>query len=135
MFKPFEFCVPTKSIIIPHGPEWLHEIKYDGYRLRVERNGDRVRLMTRGGYWTDRYPWIVEAARKVRQKQLCSTRCRDPGGLLPSTNNRSSPQVAFYRFIPAIWNWGRPDCARSTCAHQTRRSLLKEETVYEGLHN
>jgi hypothetical protein len=39
----------------------VHEIKYDGYRLRVERNGDRVRLITRGGYnWSKRYPWIVE---------------------------------------------------------------------------
>jgi ATP-dependent DNA ligase len=34
-------------------------------------DGDRVRLITRGGYnWTDRYPWIVEAARKVRQKRF-----------------------------------------------------------------
>jgi ATP dependent DNA ligase domain len=42
----------------------------DGYRLRVERDGDRVRLITRGGYdWTKRYPWIVEAARKVRQRR------------------------------------------------------------------
>jgi anaerobic glycerol-3-phosphate dehydrogenase len=32
---------------------------------------DRVRLTSRGGYnWTDRYPWIVEAARKVRQKRF-----------------------------------------------------------------
>jgi ATP-dependent DNA ligase len=45
-------------------------VKYDGYRLRLERDGDRVRLITRGGYnWTDRYP-IVEAARKIRQKQF-----------------------------------------------------------------
>jgi ATP-dependent DNA ligase len=30
-------------------------VKYDGYRLRLERDGDRVRLITRGGYdWTDR---------------------------------------------------------------------------------
>lgn len=30
-----------------------------------------MRLITRGGYnWTSRYPWIVEAARKVRQKQF-----------------------------------------------------------------
>ena len=29
----------------------------DGYRLRVERDGDRVRLITRGGYsWTNRFP-------------------------------------------------------------------------------
>ena len=67
----FEFCLPTKSIVVPDGPDWLHEVKYDGYRLRVERDGDRVRLITRGGYnWTDRYPWIVEAALKNRQKRF-----------------------------------------------------------------
>jgi ATP-dependent DNA ligase len=52
-------------------PDWLHEIKADGYRLRVERDSDRVRLITRGGHnWADRYPWIVEAARKIRQKRF-----------------------------------------------------------------
>ena len=71
MFKPFEFCVPTKSTTVPTGPDWLHEVKYDGYRLRLERDGDRVRLITRGGYdWSKRYPWITDAARKVRQKQF-----------------------------------------------------------------
>jgi bifunctional non-homologous end joining protein LigD len=71
MFKAFEFCIPTRGIKVPSSPDWLHEIKYDGYRLRVERNGDRVRLITRGGYdWTKRYPWIVEAALKNRYKQF-----------------------------------------------------------------
>jgi bifunctional non-homologous end joining protein LigD len=37
----------------------------------VERDGDRVRLITRGGYdWTKRFPWIVEAALKNRQKRF-----------------------------------------------------------------
>ncbi|MGY8682875.1 RNA ligase family protein [Bradyrhizobium sp. UFLA05-153] len=68
--RSFEFCLPVKGTTVPDGPDWLHEVKYDGYRLRLERDGDRVRLITRGGYnWTSRYPWIVEAARKVRQKQ------------------------------------------------------------------
>jgi bifunctional non-homologous end joining protein LigD len=49
----------------------LHEIKYDGYRLIVHRNDDRVRLITKGGYdWSKRFPWIVEAALKNRQKQF-----------------------------------------------------------------
>ena len=55
MSSAFEFCIPTKSTSIPGGPEWLHEIKYDGYRLRLERDGDRVRLITKGGYdWSKR---------------------------------------------------------------------------------
>jgi len=71
MFKAFDFCLPTRSTIVPHGPDWLHEVKYDGYRLRVERDGDRVRLITRRGYsWTDRYPWIVETALKNRQQRF-----------------------------------------------------------------
>jgi bifunctional non-homologous end joining protein LigD len=28
----FEFCIPTKATIVPDGPDWLHEVKYDGYR-------------------------------------------------------------------------------------------------------
>ncbi|WP_371740277.1 hypothetical protein [Bradyrhizobium sp. LCT2] len=33
--------------------------------------GDRVRLITRGGYnWASRYLWIVEAARKIHQKHF-----------------------------------------------------------------
>jgi bifunctional non-homologous end joining protein LigD len=44
---------------------------YDGFRLIVHRDGDRVRLITRGGYdWTKRYPWIVEATLKNRHKQF-----------------------------------------------------------------
>jgi ATP-dependent DNA ligase len=38
------------------------EIKHDGYRLIVQREGQRVRLWTRNGPWSDRYPLIVEAA-------------------------------------------------------------------------
>ena len=71
MLKAFDFCIPTRGTKVPSAPDWLHEIKYDGYRLRVERDGDRVRLITRNGYdWTDRYPWIVESALKNRQQQF-----------------------------------------------------------------
>lgn len=67
----FEFCIPTGGTSVPSRSDWLHEVKYDGYRLRLERDGHRVRPFTRGGYnWTDRYPWIVEAARKARQKRF-----------------------------------------------------------------
>jgi ATP-dependent DNA ligase len=71
MIKAFEFCIPTKGTKVPAGPEWLHEIKQDGFRIRVERDRDRVRLITPGGYnWTDRFPWIGEAALKNRIRQF-----------------------------------------------------------------
>jgi ATP-dependent DNA ligase len=71
MLNGSDFCIPTRGISVPAGPDWLHEIKYDGYRLRVERNGDRVRLITRGGYdWTKRFRWIAEAALKNKQRQF-----------------------------------------------------------------
>src|SRR3954447_2204322 len=71
MLKGFEFCIPTTGKAVPAGAGWFHEIKYDGYRLRVERDGDRVRLFTRNGHdWTKRYPLIVEAALKNRMTQF-----------------------------------------------------------------
>jgi hypothetical protein len=71
MFKAFDFCLPTRAAAVPSGPDWLHEVKYDGFRLRIERDGDRIRLITRGGYdWTKRFPWIAESALKNRIKQF-----------------------------------------------------------------
>jgi bifunctional non-homologous end joining protein LigD len=64
----FEPCIPTRGTQVPAGPEWPHEIKHDGYRLIVVRDGARVRLLTRNGHdWTGRYPLIVEAALRNRQ--------------------------------------------------------------------
>ena len=42
-FKP---CIPTRAMAVLNRPEWLHEIKHDGYRLIVQRDGRRVRLIT-----------------------------------------------------------------------------------------
>ena len=44
----------------PDGPEWLHEIKYDGYRLLARIGDGKVRLITRGGLdWTARFPALA----------------------------------------------------------------------------
>ncbi|MEY9227728.1 bifunctional non-homologous end joining protein LigD [Bradyrhizobium japonicum] len=65
--SPFEPCIPTRGAKVPTGTDWIHEIKHDGYRLIVERKGERVRLFTRNGHdWTERYPRIVEAALRLR---------------------------------------------------------------------
>jgi ATP-dependent DNA ligase len=37
-----EPCLPSKVARPPYGPLWPHEIKHDGYRLMVRRDGSRV---------------------------------------------------------------------------------------------
>jgi len=63
----FQPCLPKRGTAVPAGPEWIHEIKHDGYHLIVQREGKRVRIFTKNGRdWTDRYPFIVEAALRNR---------------------------------------------------------------------
>src|ERR1700729_2395202 len=67
----FEPCLPSRGTKVPAAPEWLHEVKYDGYRMIVQREGKRVRLFTMNGHdWTKRYPRIVEAALKNRSQSF-----------------------------------------------------------------
>src|SRR4051794_28259917 len=64
-------CIPSRRTKVPAGQDWLHEIKHDGYRLIVQRDGKRVRLFTRKGYdWSDRYPLITEAALRIRSSSF-----------------------------------------------------------------
>src|SRR2546423_9727570 len=62
-----EPCRPSKADRPPSGRQWVHEIKHDGFRLMVRRDGARVRCFTRNGYdWADRFPAIVDAARTIK---------------------------------------------------------------------
>jgi len=47
----------------PRGPQWAYEVKWDGYRLAIHIEPNRVRIITRGGHdWTHRFPSIAKAA-------------------------------------------------------------------------
>ena len=51
----------------PRGDEWIHEIKFDGYRIGCRIRGGRVTLTSRNGKdWTSAFPEVVEAAQKLR---------------------------------------------------------------------
>jgi ATP-dependent DNA ligase len=46
----------------PSGPQWLHEIKIDGYRMAARIDNGRVQLLTRTGLdWTEKYPSVIAA--------------------------------------------------------------------------
>src|SRR5215472_9433870 len=65
----------------PDGPEWLHELKYDGYRMHARLDRGAVRLLTRTGLdWTHKYPAIAAAVASLPARQayldgeLCGVR-------------------------------------------------------------
>ena len=57
---------PTLHPAPPTGPEWLHEVKFDGFRIQLHKAGDVVRVYSRNGKdFTDRFPSIAAAARRL----------------------------------------------------------------------
>ena len=62
-----EPCQPSAAPKPPNGPDWLHEIKYDGFRLMAWRDDDRIHLYTRGGFdWVERYPAVASAVGSLK---------------------------------------------------------------------
>jgi PAS domain-containing protein len=41
MPSTFEFCIPARATTVPDTPDWLHEVKYDGYRPRLVLSSTR----------------------------------------------------------------------------------------------
>lgn len=66
-FKP-QLAILVKDV--PEGDDWIHELKFDGYRLLGMLRGGKLRLLTRHGLdWTDRFPRITAAARDLQINQ------------------------------------------------------------------
>jgi bifunctional non-homologous end joining protein LigD len=88
----YEFSLPTKSDKVPVGTDWIHQIKYDGYRMLVIRDRDRVRLVSRGGHdWADRFPLIVAGEVVVLDKAGVS----DFDALSSRKHNKRAQLYAF----------------------------------------
>ena len=57
-----EPCLPSLAKTPPTGPDWIHEIKHDGFRVMARRDGKKVRLISRKGKdLTYRFPLAVQA--------------------------------------------------------------------------
>jgi bifunctional non-homologous end joining protein LigD len=63
------FRAPQLATLVDHvpaGTNWLHEIKYDGYRTLIAVGGGKAKAYTRTGLdWSDRFRTVVEAAAQL----------------------------------------------------------------------
>jgi DNA ligase D-like protein (predicted ligase) len=106
-----QFVPPQLSKLVekpPSEPQWLHEIKLDGYRMAARVDDGRVQLLTRTGLdWTEKYPSVVAALANLNAKtayidgELCGV---DEAGL-PSfaqtqaaTDGERSVHLVYYAF-------------------------------------
>lgn len=65
----FEPCLARLTEKPPEGKGWVHEIKFDGYRIQVRKGGDKVQLLTRSGLdWTDKFGPLPEAFQQINAR-------------------------------------------------------------------
>jgi DNA ligase D-like protein (predicted ligase) len=113
-FVPPQLSQPVETP--PSGPQWVHEIKLDGYRMAARIDNGRVQLLTRTGLdWTAKYPSAIAALANVNVKtayldgELCGV---DESGL-PSfahtqaaTDGERGVHLVYYAFdILHIAGW------------------------------
>ena len=56
--------MPAKAV--PTGDSWLHEVKFDGYRVQAHKIGLRVVVFSRNGHdFTDRFPSIAQLLQEL----------------------------------------------------------------------
>ncbi|MBR1198803.1 DNA ligase [Bradyrhizobium sp. AUGA SZCCT0158] len=103
--RKFEYCKPVSAKAVPTGPDWIHEVKYDGYRGRIDRDGRDVKLLSKSGLdWTWRFPWIVETALKMRQQrftidgEICVLDVQGISDFNALHSNRHNEEAQLYAF-------------------------------------
>ena len=65
VLKRNPFIIPSAPVLKrqpPTGPQWLHEVKFDGWRAQLHKAGDEVAIFTRKGHdYTKRFPTIRDS--------------------------------------------------------------------------
>lgn len=106
-----EFVPPQLATLVaeaPSGEEWLHELKFDGYRLLCHLNQKQVRLWTRNQKdWTAKFPTIAKALKALKVQSAIldgEVVALDASGrasfqkLQQSINKNSSAGLVFHAF-------------------------------------
>ena len=118
----------------PDGPEWLHEIKFDGYRMHARLDRGAVRLLTRTGLdWTRKYPAVASAVASLPARQayldgeLCGVR---PNGttsfsLIQNASDTGNGDALVYFLFDLLHLDGEPVSVRPLKERKERlRALL-----------
>jgi len=129
----------------PSGEEWLHEPKYDGYRIEAILNGGDISLVTRNEKdWTDRYPSIanalsglaVESAILDGELVAIDRHGHSDFSTLQNAASNDNIELRYYAFD--LLHWNGEDLREEPLKERKKRlsKLLKdvEEPLFYGEH-
>jgi hypothetical protein len=83
-------CRPVPAKAVPAGDGWVHELKFDGYRVQAHKIGSRVVLFSRNGHdFTERFASIAALLREMSAKAAVLVgevvRCQRSSELRPAS--------------------------------------------------
>jgi len=135
---PFiEPCLATLHNRVPTGEKWVHEIKFDGYRLQLHKHENDICAYTRRGRdWTKRFSSLVSAMWKLQVFDVVldgevivptETGHSDFGALESDLGSGRSHRFIFYAFD--VLHIGSHDLRRCPLAERKRvlQELLRDE--------
>ena len=106
--RPPKWIKPQLTRLVgeaPSGDGWLHEIKYDGYRMHARIDGRDIKLLTRTGLdWSHRYRRTIEALGSLKVKsayldgELCALNGDGVPVFQPRMDEGRTDQLVFFAF-------------------------------------
>lgn len=131
-----EFIKPQLALLVDHiptGHEWVHELKFDGYRTLCRINGDDVRFLTRSGLdWTPKYRTLIASAKKLKihdaildgEVVVLDEKGRSNFQLLQSALSEGVPKGIYYYVFDILFLNGKNLCDEP---------LLKRKAILAGI--
>jgi bifunctional non-homologous end joining protein LigD len=88
-FRFIEPCSPVLAEAVPTGPDWIHEVKFDGYRVQAHKHGTDVAIFSRNGNdFTTRFDVVAYQLRDLPAKAAILD------GELVASNRDGTPDFA-----------------------------------------
>jgi bifunctional non-homologous end joining protein LigD len=121
MFKFIPPCSPIPATTVPAGEAWVHEVKFDGYRVQLHKQGRDVVIYSRNGHgFTDRFATIAMLLRELPVKAavldgeiVASNRAGAPD--FRKLHRRSAEACELHLWVFDVWRSTARTCARSRC--------------------
>jgi bifunctional non-homologous end joining protein LigD len=136
-FVPPQLCKTLSRP--PQGDDWIHEIKFDGYRMQLRVEGGAVTMLSRKGHdWTGKFRAVAERAAGLPDViidgevvALDDSGAPNFAALQAALSDRRSQDLIYFVF-DLLFDRGEDLRARPLCERKTRLKALLAKSKISG---